>query len=240
MAPSSGRAAVAFLRTSMILAAILAVAMPFLNEAELKGYYDSTSVYAIYNTKNADVYTKTQNPLAAMMGVCKHYGKLPHGVAKGAKGTLETDKDWIRELNKFTKLAGLRDNDFGKIDKWKSNLAKTLKFKDVRKDVVEVENELTFEKEGHHLGEWLKGKMPVMWVREATHDEQDDINRRINGGKPFPLTIALIDGMNDSGEFHFVWPRGHDRRYKHLKNGWYKPSDLFYDVNRSVLIYWRP
>ena len=50
----------------------------------------------------------------------------------------------------------------------------------------------------------------------------------------------LIDGMNDDGEFHVVWPRGHDRRYKEIKSGWHKPSDLFYDVNRSVLIYWRP
>ena len=35
----------------MILAAILALVAPFLNEAELKSYYDDTSVYAIYNTK---------------------------------------------------------------------------------------------------------------------------------------------------------------------------------------------
>lgn len=224
----------------MILAAILAVAVPFLNEAELKGYYDSTSVYAIYNTKNADVYTKTQNPLAAMMGVCKHYGRLPYGVTKGAKGKLETDKEWIRELNRFTKLAGLRDNDFGNIAKWKSNLGKTLKLKDSRKAVVEVESNLTFAGEERHLKEWLDGKMPVMWVREATRDEQDDTNKRINGGKPFPLTIALIDGLNDDGELHVVWPRGHDRRYKDIKSGWHKPSDLFYDVNRSVLIYWRP
>ena len=225
----------------MILAAILAVAAtPFLNEAALKNHYDATSVYAIYNTKNADKYTKTQNPLAAVMGVCKHYGKLPQGVTKGAKGKLETDKEWIRELNKFTKLAGLRDDDFGNLGKWKSNLAKTLRLKDVRKDFVEVENELTFVKEAPHLKEWLSARMPVMWVREATCQEQDDTNRRINGGKPFPLTIALIDGMNDHGEFHVVWPRGCDRRYKHIKNGWHKPADLFYDVNRSVLIYWRP
>ena len=225
----------------MVLAAILAVlATPFLNEAALKEYYDATSIYAIYNTKNADKYTKTQNPLAAVMGICKHYGKLPQSVEKNAKTKPQSDKDWIRELNKFVKAAGLRDNDFGNIGKWKSNLGKTFKFKDVRKDVVEVENELTFDKERSHLKEWLVAKMPVMWVREATGDEQDDINKRINGGKPFPLTIALIDGMNDEGEFHVVWPRGNDRRYKHLKNGWYKVTELFYDVNRSVLIYWRP
>ena len=225
----------------MILAAILAIAaVPFLNEAALKDYYDATSVYAIYNTKNADKYTKTQNPLAAMMGICKHYGKLPSSVTKNAKGKLETDKDWIRELNKLSKSAGLRDNDFGNIGKWKSNLGKTLKFGDVRRDIVEVESNLTFDKEKSHLKEWLGNKMPVMWVREATGDEQDDVNKRINGGKPFPLTIALLDGMNDDGEFHVVWPRGNDRRYKHLKNGWYNVSELFYDVNRSVLIYWRP
>lgn len=224
----------------MVLAVILATVLPFLNETEIKGYYDATSVYAIYNTKNADTYTKTQNPLAAMMGICKYYGKLPQSVTKNAKGKLEGDKAWIRELNKLTKSAGLRDNDFGNIGKWKSNLGKTLKFKDVKRDIVEVEDDLTFVKEKSHLKEWLEAKMPVMWVREATGDEQDDVNKRINGGKPFPLTVALIDGMNDDGEFHVVWPRGHDRRYKHIKNGWYKIPELFYDVNRSVLIYWRP
>ena len=214
--------------------------MPFLNEADLKAYYDATSVYAIYNTKNADVYTKTQNPLAVMMGVCKYYGKLPQSAAKSAKGKLETDKDWIRELNKFTKLAGLRDDDFGNIAKWKSNLGKTLRFKDTRTDIVEVENDLTFATEASHIREWVENRQPVMWIREATHYEQDDTNKRINGGKPFPLTIALIDGINELGEIHVVWPRGNDRRYKHIKNGWHKVTDLFYDVNRSVLIYWRP
>jgi hypothetical protein len=224
----------------MMLAAIFAMVMPFLNEADLKEYYDATSVYAIYNTRSADKYTKTQNPLAAVMGICKHYGKLPQSVTKSSKGKLDSDKEWIRELNKVTKLAGLRDNDFGNIGKWKSNLGKTLKFQDVRRDVVEVENNLTFVKEEKHLKEWLEKKMPVMWVREATGDEQDDENRRINGGKPFPLTIALIDGVNDNGEYHVVWPRGNDRRYKHIKSGWHNVSNLFYDVNRSVLIYWRP
>lgn len=224
----------------MILAAVLALIAPFLNKAELKTYYDETSVYAIYNTKNADKYTKTQNPIAALMGLCKYYGKLPQQVAKNAKGKLETDKDWIRELNKFAKAAGLRDDDFGKISKWKTNLTRTLKLKDVKKDLVEVENELVFKKEDKHLRESLEGKMPVLWVREATCMEQDDPNKRINGGKPFPLTIALIDGIDDEGKIHVVWPRGNDRRYKEIKNGWYKPSELFYDVNRSVLIYWRP
>lgn len=224
----------------MVFAVILATVLPFLNEAELKGYYDATSVYAIYSTKSADTYTKSQNPLAAMMGVCKYYGKLPQSVTKNAKGKVDDDKAWIRELNKLTKSAGLRDNDFGNIGKWKSNLGKTLKFKDVKKDIVEVENEQILNREKPHLKEWLSAKQPVMWVREATGDDQDDINKRINGGKPFPLTIALIDGVNDNGEYHIVWPRGHDRRYKHIKNGWYKLPDLFYDVNRSVLVYWRP
>jgi len=214
--------------------------MPFLDEAEFKRHYDETSVYAIYNTKSADRYTKTQNPLAAMMGLCKYYGKLPQSVQKDFKGRLETDKDWVRALNKLAKSCGLRDENFGNMGKWRSNLVKTLKLKDARKDLVEVENELTFVKEKAHLKEWLGAKMPVMWVREATGEEQDDANRRINGGKPFPLTIALIDGLDDGGKCHVVWPRGNDRRYKHLKNGWYEPSELFYDVNRSVLIYWRP
>lgn len=214
--------------------------MPFLNEAEFKRYYDETSVYAIYNTKNADKYTKTQNPIAVMMGLCKYYSNLPTSVQKELKGKPETDKDWIRALNKLAKASGLRDDNFGNMGKWRSNFVKTLKLRDARKDLVEVENNLTFDKEKAHIEEWLGAKMPVMWVREATGDEQDDDNRRINGGKAFPLTVALIDGVNESGEYHVIWPRGNDRRYKHLKNGWYKITDLFYDVNRSVLIYWRP
>ena len=224
----------------ILVAAILAATAPFLDEAELKRQYDATSVYAIYNTKSADEYTNTQNPLAAVMGVCKHYGKLPPAAAKMQKDKQGGDKEWIRVLNKLVKSAGLRDANFGQLNKWKTNFSRHFKLKDAKKDLVEVENELTFRSEAKRIEAWLSEKSPVLWVREATGDEQDDDNKRINGGKPFPLTIALIDGVDDEGRYHVVWPRGNDRRYKNVKNGWYKPQDLFYDVKRSILIYWRP
>ena len=224
-----------------ILCTIIAAVVPFLDEPQLKKYYSASSVYAIYNTKNEDVYTETQNPVAALMGVCRHYGKLPEAARKFNRQKSDDDKAWFSALNKFAKLAGLRDDNFGQISKWKTMLSRTMKVKDARKDIVEVENELAFKKEELHLRSWLEARQPVLWVREAiAGEEQDDDNRRINGGKPFPLTVVLIDGERDGGEYHFVWPRGNDRRYKDIKSGWHKPIDLFYDVNRSILIYWRP
>lgn len=225
----------------MTLAAILLATVPFLDEAQLKSHYDASSVYAIYNTHSSEVYTETQNPIAAIMGVCKHYGRLPNGAEKLVRGKVESDKDWIRALNKWTRLAGLRDDNFGKLPRWKTMLSRTMKVRDPKRDIVEVENQLTFRKEAAHLREWMDARQPVLWVREAiAGEEQDDTNRRINGGKPFPLTIALIDGIDDEGRIHVVWPRGNDRRYKEIKSGWHLPEDLFYDVNRSILIYWRP
>lgn len=213
---------------------------PFLDEATFKACYRDTSVYAIYNTHDEATYTKTQNPLAAVAGLCIYYGKMPAAATKDRHGKETDGKTRFRLLNKLTREAGLRDENFGKLASWKSKFLRQFKLKDANKDFVEVKNELTFAAEEKHLKAWLAEKQAVLWVRASTGDEQDDDNKRINGGKPFPLTIALIDGWREGGEIHVVWPRGNDRRYKHIQNGWHKPEELFYDVKQSVLIYWRP
>ena len=214
---------------------------PFLDEAMFKACYRDTSVYAIYNTHDEGLYTKTQNPLAAVAGLCKHYDKMPAAAMKDFHGKEVDDKTRFRLVNKITREAGLRDDNFGKLASWKSRFLRQFKLKDANKDFVEVKNDLTFKAEEKHLKAFLAEKQAVLWVREAcAGEEQDDDNRRINGGKSFPLTVALIDGWRESGEIHVVWPRGCDRRYKHIQNGWHQPGELFYDVKQSVLIYWRP
>ena len=217
--------------------------MPLLNEQALKADYTASGAYAIYNTNSVERYTKTQNPLAAVWALSKYYHRLPKAALKEYRGKpVESEEDWKRPLNKFVRLAGLYQGEFGKLASWRSGFTRYFQLRDIRKDFVEVKVWQDLKKELPHLKAALDKKEPVMWIREGTGEFTDLQKKLTHGDKPFPLTIALIDGYNDEGKIHIVWPKGWDRRYKTIKSGWFPVDDdsAFYDVKNSFLVYWRP
>ena len=229
-----------------MIALLLAAILPLLDEPSLKTIYTGTSIYTMYNTNSVSRCTRTQDPLAAMIGLGEYYGRIPLGARKFGKAEpASTLKERAKVFNKFVRAAGFNDDTFDKFPKWKSRANAFLKFKDMNHDCVEVADAAALEKHIPAIKKSLEAKAPVLWVRESDLGYEGEIitdstGKTVNGGKPFPLTLALIDGLDDDGKLHVVWPKGWDRRYKDVKSGYHAASELFREVTRTALLFWRP
>ena len=52
----------------------------------------------------------------------------------------------------------------------------------------------------------------------------------------YGLSWVIIDGVNESGKFHLVYPGGKDRQYRR-KTGWYSLETLLEGVNKAKIIW---
>ena len=165
--------------------------MPLLNEQALKADYKALSAYAIYSTNSVERYTKTQDPLAAVLALAKYHHRLPKAAMKNYRGKpVESEDDWKRPLNKLLRLAGLYEGSFGNPNKWKNVFLKYFPVKDPRKEMVEVKVHQDLTQAMPMVKAALDKNAPVIWVREGTGEFPDLQSKLTHGDKPFPLTIA--------------------------------------------------
>ena len=219
---------------------------PLLTDRMLNNFYITRWFFQI----NPDgQWFDSASAVIALMSTGVYYGSLPGGVAKGATGGPTVRKvhthpnegrpgarmvdfeAYFAAMKRLANVSGLRERSFGKLADWQKRMAKELKLKDVKKAFVEVKTAAELEKQKDAIRKWLDLSQPVWLVRE--NDFMPNVTER-----RYPLDVALIDGVNASGQWHVTFPLGSDRNT--VPSGYYDAETLMVKVTGAVLFYYRP
>ena len=134
----------------------------------------------------------------------------------------------VSECKKMANAAGMRANAFSKdFDKdfmkyFRMRASRTAKIQPIEKlDRTNI-SVLT-----PHIIDSLVNSRPVVVGQKSL----------LLSPRPFGLSWVIIDGVNEGGKFHLVYPRKHDRDFKKRKSGWYSLDVLLESVENARIIF---
>ena len=120
-------------------------------------------------------------------------------------------------------LASKFEKDFDK------NFIKAFKLKNPlgsRKGPIEPFNKETLSELSPRIIKSLTNSEPVVIVQEP----------KLSSPIQYGLSWVIIDGVNEKGQLHLIFPSGKDRQYKR-RSGWYSIETLLEGVNEARIIW---
>lgn len=193
----------------------------------------------------------TANALITMMSIGNYYRTLPGGSGnKGGRNRDGINMDRVHthptlsrpdfrmaeeealrgRMGRLVHECRMKSATFGdKSAEWVKNCARVLKIQP--KAFVKVDK-YDIESHAGEIKEWLLKSQPVLLLRESTVIKE-------NTDVKYPLDFAIIDGFSADGEFHSVFPLGHDRQLS-TRSGYHSLESLCEYVSEAYLIFYRP
>lgn len=195
-----------------------------------------------------DMYCDSANATITLMSLGSYYGTMPGGKSKGGpsisirdvhtspaegrpKFRLESYGKYYEAMDGLARAAGLYENQFVKFSDWRKKCVKALKIKQPNDAFVKIDSPADLEAQRPKIKEWLDKSQPVLLLRE--NNLMPGITDPI-----FPLDFAIIDGYDDSGNWHVYFPLGCDRGEENTRSGYHTAETLMIEVVEAHLMYW--
>ena len=201
------------------------------------------------------MYRDSANAILALMSLGSYYGTVPGKLRNRdrsrddgplqirdvhtnpadtrPKFRLKSLDRYYAEMRTLADAAGLRCDKFGRFADWKRMCVSALGIKKPNEAFVHIKTPADLDGQRAKVKQWLDQSRPVLLIRE--NDYMPNVTHQI-----FPLDIALIDGYDESGEWHVRFPLGCDRDVEQTPSGYHSAETLLISVTDAYLLYWAP